>query len=92
VLATVVPVTRSHAKDRPGRAEGLWAFNDWLRELCVSEGLALLDLEAALRTSASDRHLDDRLDSGDGLHLSRKTYRGYMDSLIPPLLLRAFAD
>jgi len=92
VLATVVPVTRGHAAQRPGRAEGLWAFNDWLREYCATGGVPLLDLEAALRCSASDRHLDQRLHSGDGLHLSRRTYRQQMDSLIPPLLLRTFAS
>jgi len=90
-LATVVPVTREHAAGKPGRAEGLWAFNDWLRALCESEGVPLLDLEAALRCSAADRHLDERLDSGDGLHLTRRTYRRQMDGLIPPLLLRIFA-
>jgi hypothetical protein len=92
VLATVVPVTRRHAEQHPGRAAALWAFNDWLRDHCASEGVPLLDLEAALRCSAADRHLDDRLDSGDGLHLSRRTYREHMDSLIPPLLLRTFAN
>jgi hypothetical protein len=92
VLATVVPVTRRHAEQHPGRAAALWAFNDWLRERCASEGVPLLDLEAALRCSPADRHLDDRLDSGDGMHLSRRTYREHMDSLIPPLLLRTFAD
>lgn len=90
-LATVVPVTREHAARKPGRAEGLWAFNDWLRALGENEGVPLLDLEAALRCSAADRHLDDRLDSGDGLHLTRRTYRRQMDGLIPPLLLRIFA-
>ena len=89
-LATVVPVTRDHAHAEPGRAEGLWAFNDWVRAHAADEGLAVLDLEAAVRCSAADRHLDDALHSGDGLHLSRRTYREHLDALIPPLLLRVF--
>lgn len=91
VLATVVPVTRAHASQQPGRVEGLWAFNDWLRDFSQEAALPLLDLEAAVRCSASDRHLDPRLDSGDGLHLARRTYRRHLDPLIPPLLLKTFA-
>ncbi len=91
-LATVVPVTRDHARAEPGRAEGLWEFNDWIRQYAADRDLPLLDLEAAVRCSAADRHLDDALHSGDGLHLSRRTYREHLDSLIPPLLLRAFCN
>ena len=91
-LATVVPVTAEHAAAAPGRAEGLWAFNDWAREFCQDEGVPLLDLEAALRVSAEDRHLDPALHCGDGLHLSQRAYRRHVDLLIPPLLLRMFTD
>lgn len=90
VLATVVPVTRAHAQAHPGRADGLWAFNDWLRELAAAESIPLLDLEARLRISDADRHLVTGLDDGDGLHLARTTYRHHMDQLILPLLLRIF--
>jgi hypothetical protein len=89
-LATVAPVTRQHADRVPGRAEGLWAYNDWLRTLADEQQVPLLDLEAALRCSAADRHLQPRLDGGDGLHLNRRAYREVLDSLIPPLLLRIF--
>ena len=89
-LATVVPVTEAHAREKPGRAEGLWQFNRWVRAFGGQEQIPLLDLEAALRRSAEDRHLDDALHSGDGLHLSRRTYREHLDSLLPPLLLRTF--
>jgi hypothetical protein len=91
VLATVVPVTRSHAARVPGRAEGLWAYNDWVREHAAREEVQVLDLEAALWLSSARRYLNDRLDSGDGLHLGRQTYREHLDPLIPPLLLRTFA-
>ncbi len=89
-LATVVPVTRDHALAEPGRAEGLWAFNDWVRGHASDHGLEVLDLEAAVRCAAEDRHLDDALHSGDGLHLTRRTYREHLDGLLPPLLLRVF--
>jgi len=92
VLATVVPVTAEHARRAPGRQEGLTSFNDWLRGYAAGEDVPLLDLEQALRISAADRHLDDRLDSGDGLHLAWQTYRRHLDPLIPPLLLRTFVD
>jgi hypothetical protein len=92
VLATAVPVTRGHALRHPGRAEAIAAFNDRLRDLAAAQRVPLLDLEAALRASAADRHLADGLDSGDGLHLSFATYRRHLDSLIPPLLLRVFAQ
>jgi hypothetical protein len=90
VLATVVPVTRGHALRHEGRAETIWAFNDWLRELAAAQQVPLLDLETAVRRSADERYLADGLDTGDGLHLARGTYRQHLDSLIAPLLLRTF--
>lgn len=88
VLATVVPVTRAHAARAPGRVEAIWAFNDWLRGLAAEEKVPLLELEAALRCSPEDRHLDERFDSGDGLHLCGVAYRARLDPLIPPMLER----
>ena len=90
LLATVVPVTAQHAARFPGRAEALWQFNDWLRSYTAAEDVPLLDLEAALRVSEEDRHLDPRFAASDGLHLERATYRQHLDPLILPLLLRAF--
>lgn len=90
VLATVVPVTRGHALRNVGRAEAIREFNDWLRQLAAAQQVPLLDLEAAVRRSAEERYLVDGLDTGDGLHLARTTYREHLDSLIPPLLLRTF--
>ena len=90
VLATVVPVTRGHALRHVGRAEEIWEFNDYLRELAAAQQVPLLDLEAAVRSSAHERYLEEELDTGDGLHLTRATYRRHLDSLIPPLLLRTF--
>jgi len=91
-LATVVPVTREHARDQPGRGSGILAFNHWLRGLANDQQIPLLDLEAALCRGPEDRHLDERWHSGDGLHLSKEAYRRTLDALIPPLLLRLFVD
>ena len=87
VLATVVPVTRSfplrifvlsllHAKWRypKGKYEAIIEFNDWIRDHAKGEGLVVLDLEAALRTSQSDRHLNGRYAKADGLHINEKAY------------------
>jgi hypothetical protein len=90
IIATVVPVTATHAAAHPGRAEGLWAFNDWLRELASERNLTLLDLERTLRISRNDRHLRAGLDDGDGLHLRYGTYRAYLDHLLPIALLDAY--
>ncbi|MCC6750186.1 MAG: hypothetical protein IT371_21140 [Deltaproteobacteria bacterium] len=92
VLATVAPITRELEAREPGRAAALWAFNDRLRDYASSERLPLLDLERALRVSTTDRYLRPGLDTGDGLHLARKTYRYYLDHLIPPLLAATFAE
>jgi hypothetical protein len=91
-VATVVPVNAAHAARVPGRAEAIRAFNESLRAAAAEDDVPVLDLEAALRTSAEDRLLGDGLDSGDGLHLSTSTYRDRLDSLVPPLLLRLFSD
>lgn len=90
ILATVVPVTREHAASHPGRVEAIWEFNDWIRDWAAAEKVPMLDLEAALRCSTEDRYLDDRLDSGDGLHLAAEAYRKKLDPLIPSLLLQTF--
>jgi hypothetical protein len=91
ILATVVPVSRSHDEAYPGRSAALCAFNDWLRHFAAEEKVEILDLEKALRISASDRHLAPGLDSGDGLHLQRDTYRRRLDHLLPPVLMRTFS-
>lgn len=91
ILATVVPVSKSHGETNPGRCVAIWAFNDWLRNFADEEKIEILDLEKALRISASNRHLAPGLDTGDGLHLQRDTYRRRLDHLLPPLLMRTFS-
>jgi len=104
VLATVAPVTRATslkdivkdlAKPFFGRAyaaarlKALEEFNDWIKAYAEEEGLAVLDLEAALRTSETDRRLREDLHSGDGLHLNPKGY-ALLDQIVLPALDRAF--
>ena len=74
VLTTVVPVTREHARAKPGRLEGILAYNDWVREYTKKSGIGCLDLEVPLRVSGDDRVLRPDLTSGDGLHLNGNAY------------------
>lgn len=74
VLATVVPVTRERAVRDPGKQEALARFNAWVRDFAAQEGLALVDLEAALREGAPGSFLREEFTSGDGSHLNRAAY------------------
>lgn len=100
VLATVVPVVRSfplrvfilsllHGKWRypKGTFEAIIEFNDWVRDYAEEEDLVVLDLEAALRTSSSDRHLNGRYARKDGLHINEKAYVE-LDRIVIPAMNR----
>jgi len=69
--------------------EGIFRYNDWIREYAAQEGLTVLDLEAPLRTSQDDRSLRVDLHSGDGLHLNSTAYE-ILDTIVVPTLDRAF--
>ena len=71
--------------------EGIFQYNDWVREYAVREGLTVLDLEEQLRTSRDDRSLRVDLHSGDGLHLNSKAY-GILDAVVIPTLDRVFKN
>ncbi len=103
VLTTVVPVTKaadlkSSLKDfiKPllgkantsARLESLLQYNDWIKVYAKQEGLTVLDLEAPLRVSETDRRLRSDLHSGDGLHLNAQAY-GMLDKIIIPTLDQA---
>lgn len=90
ILATVSPVSaprgagerlralvRTQVLGRPDQNREVWAYNDWVRQLAANEGLPLLDLEAAVRVSESDRSLRADLGSGDGLHLGARGYAAF---------------
>jgi hypothetical protein len=100
VPATVAPVVAPHGRwerlrrfvrtrllGRPDRSQQIRAFNEWLRQLAAEEGLPLLDLEAALRVSDTDRSLRPDLTSGDGLHLNAKGY-ALLDAALAALVSR----
>jgi len=57
------------------RNAAILEYNDWIRAYCRSNGLALLDLEAALRYGERNRYLRENLSRLDGLHVNRKAYR-----------------
>ncbi len=100
VLATVVPVTRTyplrmfvlellHGRLRfpKDTQRAILAYNDWIREYAGTEGLPLLDLEAAVRSSDANRHLKESYARKDGLHLNAKAYRE-LDRIAVPALER----
>lgn len=60
-------------------------FNDWIREFAEQKGLAVLDLEKAVRYSESNRFLKENLSRLDGLHLNSKAYRK-LDRMVIPVL------
>lgn len=59
----------------------LLEYNDWVRSYAAQEGLAVLDLEAALRNNAQERKLREDLAGEDGLHLNGHAYR-VLDRLV----------
>jgi len=87
MLATVIPVTRLHAGEQPGRIDGILAYNDWIRDYARQERIPLLDLEAALRLDDATRFLNDSFTSGDGLHVNEQAY-AMLDRLLAGVLLQ----
>jgi hypothetical protein len=74
ILATVVPVTRTRAQQSPDKQECLVEYNGWVREYAKQHGIAVLDLESALRTDESGRYLRDEFAISDGSHLNATAY------------------
>jgi len=104
ILATTVPVVKSypvrilvlellHGRlEYPSKAfPAIIAYNDWIRSYAASEGLVVLDLEAALRTSDRDRHLRGSYARRDGLHLNERAYRALDAIMIPTVSKVRFA-
>jgi hypothetical protein len=86
VLTTVVPIDPDNPNNWDGQLESILEYNDWIREYCTSEGISVLDLEAAVRVSEGNRVLDPRYDSGDGLHLNDLAYTEKLDHILIPAL------
>ncbi len=104
IPTTVVPVIRdtslkTEIKDYIKRLIGrspstlqlpsILEYNDWMKSYAQKEGLIILDLEAPLRTSETDRSLNIDLHAGDGLHLNEKAYR-LLDRIVFPTLSDVF--
>jgi hypothetical protein len=91
-LATVVPVTTAHDESHPGRFESILDFNDLIKKYAHDEGIAVLDLESAVRANDNDRHLKQTFAQPDGNHLLDKAYIEALDKigfeLIEKLLLK----
>ena len=86
VLATVVPVTRERDNSSPGKFKSLLKFNDFIRDYAAREDIPLLDLEAALRISDTDRHLRPDYAQPDGTHLIPEAYNAALDKIAIQLL------
>jgi len=67
------------------RQRSILQYNDWVREMAAEQGLALLDLETALRYSGKNRYLRADLARMDGLHLKSTAYP-LLDRIVIPTL------
>ena len=65
--------------------EAILEYNDWIKEFCTKNGLAVLDLEAEVRYSSTNRYLREDLARIDGLHLNNNAYIIF-DKLVIPVL------
>ena len=88
VLATVVPINPDTNEGRP-QLDVILEYNDWIKQYCSDEEISVLDLEAALHVSDSNRVLNPAYDSGDGLHPNELAYTERLDSILIPALERA---
>ncbi|HSN20008.1 MAG TPA: SGNH/GDSL hydrolase family protein [Usitatibacter sp.] len=60
---------------RDSAADGIAAFNDWMKAYAERERIPLFDLEAVLRRGAGERWMKPEYDSGDRVHLNAAGYR-----------------
>jgi len=70
------------------RNASITAYNDWIKKYAEEQELAVLDLEAAVRYSETNRFLRQNLAKVDGLHLNSLAYKS-LDKIIIPALERA---
>jgi hypothetical protein len=90
VLTTVVPIDPANPSNAGQvHLDSILEFNDWIKQYCTEEDVSVLDLEAALRISSSNRALNTTYDSGDGLHPNERAYTEKLDNIIIPALERA---
>jgi lysophospholipase L1-like esterase len=68
-------VLRRNYVDYTERLAKIWEYNDWIREFSLKNGVALLDLERALRVSDTNRSLSEKYAKDDGLHINAAAYQ-----------------
>ena len=68
-------VLRRNYVDYTERLAKIWEYNDWVREFSLKNGVALLDLERALRVSDTNRSLSYEYAKDDGLHINSAAYQ-----------------
>ncbi|UCE40734.1 MAG: hypothetical protein JSV17_14995 [Candidatus Aminicenantes bacterium] len=78
------PFQHSHPLKQE-RNSSICEFNDWIRTYSREKGLAVLDLEAALRYSERNRFLKESFARIDGLHLNKQAYKN-LDRIVIPAL------
>ena len=86
IFATTVPVTEDRAHETPGKQKSLEGFNDFIRQYGRQANIPVLDLEEALRKSATDRHLRNDFAVKDGVHLVDKAYLEKLNLIVLPVL------
>jgi hypothetical protein len=70
---------------RHKRNDSLLSYNDWIKEYAGERGLAVLDLESAVRYSETNRFLKQNLAKVDGLHVNSLAYKSLDEIVIPAL-------
>jgi hypothetical protein len=91
VLTTVVPIDPNNPSNPEGnrQLDSILEFNDWIKQYCIDENISVLDLEKALHASDSNRALNPKYDSGDGLHPNEIAYSEKLDAILIPALENA---
>lgn len=88
ILIDIVKVRNPLKEGNPfknNRNKAILEYNDWIRIYSRKFGLAVLDLEAAVRYSGANRFLREDFGRVDGLHLNRKAYKAIDQIVIPTL-------
>jgi len=67
------------------RNASILAYNDWIKSYAIEQGLAVLDLETAVRYSETNRFLKENLAKVDGLHVNSTAYKS-LDKIVIPTL------
>ena len=83
VLCTTIPVDVGYGDCTQAQLNDIRAFNDWVRNYCSSQGIALMDYYAQIADSQGQ--LPASCHDGDGLHPSSAGYDILSPMVIPTL-------